>query len=109
MFKIAESPEFTHTVPVMVPVDGGHREDTLTVRYRVLPIERADDFDLNTGQGTVDFLKAVVAEVGDVVGPDDKPLPWNDRLRDQLFGLYYVRLALVNAYLKAVMKARMGN
>ncbi|WP_457650934.1 hypothetical protein [Profundibacter sp.] len=109
MFQIAANPEFTHNVPVMVPVDGGHEEKTLSVRYRVLPADEAEMFDLNTAAGTVDFLNAVIVSIDDVAGDDGKPLPYNDKLRDKLLDLYFVRIAIVNGYLRAVMKARVGN
>lgn len=33
MFKISESPEFTHKVVVPVPVDGGFKDETLMARF----------------------------------------------------------------------------
>ena len=93
----------------MVAVDGGHKEDTMSVRFRVLPADAAETFDLNTAEGTTDFLKEVIVSIDDVVDDNKKPLPYNDALRDRLLGLYFVRIALVNAYLRAVMKARVGN
>jgi len=44
------------------------------------------------------FLKAAVAGITDVVGDDDTPLPWNNDLRERLFGIYFVRLAQVNGW-----------
>ena len=109
MFKIATNPEFTHNVPVMVPVDGGHSEETLSVTFRQVPMADVEAYDLNTGSDTVSFLQTVIVSVNDVVGDDDKPLPYNDALRDRLLDLSNIRVAMVNAYLHAVMKARVGN
>ena len=109
MFMINDNPEFTHPVKVMTPVDGGHREDEMKVRFRVLSVDEVEGYDLNTPDGTKEFLKAVIVTIEDVVGEDKKPLPYNDALRDQLIGMYNVRAAMSNTYIRAVMKARVGN
>ncbi len=109
MFKIATNPEFTHKVTIKTPVDGGYREDTLKVRYRMMLVTETESYDLNTGPGTVDFLKAVIVSIDDVVGDDDKPLTYNDALRDQLLDMYNVRGAMVDGYLDAMRTARVGN
>lgn len=114
MFKIADKPQFTHDVPIMVPADmnsdgGGHQEHILRTTFKVLPISEASAFDLNLADGTTGFLKAVIVRFDDVVDGDGKPQTYSEELRDQLIDFHYVRAGLVNAYLRAVMKARMGN
>ncbi|PTX37164.1 hypothetical protein C8N34_1539, partial [Gemmobacter caeni] len=37
MFKLLQKPEFSHTVKLSVPVDGGHDTQTFTARFRALP------------------------------------------------------------------------
>jgi len=109
MFKIVENPEFTHVVPVPVPTDGGHREETMRVRYRVIGDDLADSFDLQDPNGVKDFLRAVIVRIDDLVGGDNKPLEWSADLRELVLGLPYARLALLRGYMTAVIKTRLGN
>ena len=109
MFVVAAEPKFTHTVEALVPTDGGHDKQSFKATFRVLPSDREEEFDLNTVQGSNDFLRAIVVtmdELGDAAG---KPLSYNDGLRDQLFRLPYVRTALVKTYFNAIQKATEGN
>ncbi len=101
-FKIVATPEFTHAVPVMVPVDGGHREETLRARFRVVPDEEAD-VDVKA------FLQKAFIGVEDLVDDSGKPVVWSDELRDRLIGIPFVRSALARAYMAAITKERLGN
>lgn len=109
MFKVIERPEFTHTVPVLVPVDGGHEEQSLKVRFRALPDDELGTFDHDTNEGTHAFLRVAIVRIEDVVGTDGKPVPYSDALRDQLLQFPFVRVALLRAYSAAVTGARLGN
>ena len=109
MFKIAPAPEFTHKVPVLVPVDGGHREEVLSVRYRVIPSEQMEAFD---GRNTEEFkvyLRSIVVSLNDLVDAADKPVAYTDQVREVVFDLPYARLAIARAYSAALTKARLGN
>jgi len=107
MFNITKKPEFTHTVTVLEPTDGGHTETDFKARFRVISDEEKNEF-LKDG-GTPAFLKAIIVSFEDIVGDDDKPMPYNDALRDQMIAIPYVNLALVNTYIRAVLKARVKN
>lgn len=110
MFKFVESPRFTHTIKVMVPIDGGYTPQTMDVTYQVLMADKDDDrFDLNTTDGSSAFLREVVIAVSDVVGADDTPLPYSDSLRDQLLKLPYVRAAMARGYFRAITDSAMLN
>ena len=109
MFKIVENPELTHTVGVLVPTDGGHREETMKVRYRVISDERANSYDLQDSEGMKNFLRDVIVEITDLVGGDKQPLTWSVDLREVILGLPYARLALLRGYMSAVVKTRLGN
>jgi hypothetical protein len=109
MFKIVKNPTFTHSVPVMVPVDGGHVEQSLKVKFRVVPQDELADHDLRTPEGTESWCRAVVAEFGDIVGEDNEPLPPSDEVTNTLFRTPYVQVALIRAYALAMAKARAGN
>ncbi len=110
MFTVTSQPTFTHTVKVLVPVDGGHQEQTLKVTYRVLASDTdEDEFDLNSTSGSTAFLKKAVVGLDDMVGADEKPLPYSDGVRDQLIKLPYVRVAMARGYYEAITKAALGN
>lgn len=107
MFKVTTEPKFTHPVTVMVPVDGGHKEQTFTCTFRVADVEALDK--LKDEEGQKGLLQRVICGMADLVGEDDQPLPYSDELRDQLIGVPYVRLAMLVAYTGAVTKAKAGN
>lgn len=109
MFKITKDPQFTHTVPVMVPVDGGHEEQTVKVRFRVRQIDDLNQHDRSTAEGTEAFLRSIVVRFEDVVDEDGNPVPSDTALTDQLLAVPYVRMAVVQSYFQAVNKAKLGN
>ena len=109
MFKIVSNPRFRHVVTVLVPVDGGHAEQTLGVTFRVLSSDEAEAHDLSTTAGMDAFLRAIVVGLDDVVDDDGHPLPFSDGMRDRVLGPMYVKLAVLRAYTAALGKARLGN
>lgn len=109
MFKLSSDPQFTHRVSVSTPVDGGHETETMSVRYRVIPVAEVTAFDLATEAGTTDLLNRVVVHVADLVADDGEALLWCDRVANNLFALPHVRLAIVQAYFAAVSEARRKN
>jgi hypothetical protein len=109
MFKIIQTPEFTHAVPVQVPADGGHREEVLKARFRVLSGEGCDVFALKTNEDITGFLARAVVGLEDIVDEAGAPVPYCDAVRDQVLALPYARAALLRAYIAAVTKARTGN
>jgi len=107
MFKVVSEPTFTHPVKVMVPVDGGHVEQTFKTKFRVLPLDD-EDADANEQSERATLRRAIVS-MSDLTGDDDQPVEYSDGLRDQLIAVPYVRIALMRAYISAVAKARVGN
>jgi hypothetical protein len=107
MFKVTADPTFTHKVRVMVPVDGGHTEQTFNATFGVMDVEELEK--LQDEEGQVAVLKKVIRTMSDLVGDDDQPLPYSDALRDKLIGVPYVRIAMFQTYLKAITKAKAGN
>ena len=106
MFTVTNSPTFTHPVPVMVPVDGGHEEQTLKATFKVVLVKVQD---LSTPEGTLAFLKEILVSLDDICDENAKPIAYSDKVRDQMLALPYVRLALTQTYMAAVTKARVGN
>src|SRR5690242_19073349 len=96
--KITSNPTFRHTVTVMVPVDGGFDKQTVDVTYNVVPAAEAATFTYGTAEGTTSFLLRAVAKVDGVVDDAGQPVPYSDKLREQLLALPFVRRALVDAY-----------
>lgn len=109
MFKVTANPTFLRSVSVEVPVDGGYSSETMKVTYRALPTSEAAKHDLNTAQGSTDFLRAAVVRIDDLVDEAGAALSYNDALRDQLFDMPYVRTALAREYFAAVAAAKRGN
>ncbi|MFN4091016.1 MAG: hypothetical protein ACK4QW_18495 [Alphaproteobacteria bacterium] len=109
MFTIAESPEFTHDVPVLVPVDDGQEERKLRTRFRAIPAAEADSFDLGSEEGRDAFLDRVVVGFHDLVDDAGRPVACTDEIRGRLMGYPFVRTALTVGYLRAVSGARLGN
>ncbi|MDK3072770.1 hypothetical protein QO034_06580 [Sedimentitalea sp. JM2-8] len=107
MLKITDTPEFTHTVRVQTPVDGGHREDTFKCRFRVV------EDDENDAGFTVDAVKArlrrIIVSMEDLADENGKPVPYSDEVRDRVLNLPHARIALLRAYAAAFAKERAGN
>ncbi|MEM5477173.1 hypothetical protein [Pacificibacter sp. AS14] len=110
MFKISQNHAFTHTVKVQTPIDDDEfRTDTFKARFKMLPSNEAEAFDLRSPEGTKDFVRAVVLSTEDILGEDNKPMPHTPELLEQLISVYAVRIEFVNTYFAAVTKARLGN
>lgn len=107
MFKVTTEPKFTHPVTVCVPTDGGHVEQTFKATFRVLDAEQLSPD--STVEGQIEDLRRVLVTMHDLIGEDDQPVSYSDALREQLIRLPYVRIALINAYVRGVTKAKQGN
>lgn len=109
MFVFDPKASFKHKVNVLVPVDGGHEEQSFEATFVVVPTDRIAQFDLSDSEQSAAFLREAIASVGDVVGPDKKPVVYSDKLRDALIAQPHVRTALARTYFEAVIKAQQGN
>ncbi len=109
MFKLEENPKFTHVVEVLVPADEGHVKQDMKVTFQAIPVGEFGQLDLSSAEDSTLFLQRIVVGVDDVVGPDNKPLPFSAELRDRLIAISYVRSAIVRTYFKAMGKAAEGN
>ncbi|KJS45893.1 MAG: hypothetical protein VR71_00030 [Roseovarius sp. BRH_c41] len=109
MFKIDQTPTFTHPVEIKVPADGGHDLQTLNATFRVLPDEEIEALDMRTTRGEREFLSAAIVSLDDIEDEKGNKLPYSHGLRDRLIGLAYVRVALVNAYYAALVGKRVKN
>lgn len=109
MFNIDEKPEFTHTVKVPVPCDGGFREDEFKARFRALTEEELKAFDNASVEGHKDLLRAVVIDLLDVENEQNKVMTFSSALLENMLGRSNVRLAMLRTYTEAVVGVRRGN
>lgn len=109
MFIVEDDPQFTHTVKVRVPVDGGFEEQSCKATFRVIPADEAATFDLSDGASSTEFLKRALVALDELGDKNGKHIPYNDALRDKLLGRQYFRVALARTYFDAVSPARAGN
>lgn len=107
-FKIIENPEFTHDVPVLIPCDGGHVEQSLKVRFRAISVDEMNTHTMY-GDGQEAYLRAVCVRFEDVVDGEGVPVPPSDELTTRLLGVPFIRVALIRAYTMAMSKAKTGN
>jgi len=109
MFTVVSEPMFVHPVTAMVPVDGGHEEQTFKAKFRVIGIDEAKGFDFHTAEGETLFLRRAIIELSELVDGAKNPVTYNDAVRDQVLRLPYAKLALMRSYIDGVGKAKSGN
>lgn len=107
MFTVATDPKFTIPVTVCVPQDGGHKEETCKVTFRVIDIDLIGDALTLEGQKHV--LRKVVVNIHELVDDDKQPITYSDEIRDKLIGWAFFRGALLQHYVRHVSKTRLGN
>ncbi len=109
MFKLTSNPTFKRDVTISVPVDGGFREETFEATFRVLPISQFKEFDVGTLEGQETFLRKVIAGLAGITDDAGKPVPYNDKLRDEMIDFSFIRSPLMKAYEQGIMGAREKN
>lgn len=109
MFKLTSNPTFTRTVTINIPVDGGFKEETFEATFRALPISQFKEFDVGTLEGQEGFLRKVIAKLGDITDEAGKPVPYNDKLRDEMIDFSFIRAPLMKSYEQGIMGARAKN
>ena len=102
MFKLQKAPTFTTTATLNVPTDEGQVEQTIGVRFKVMPKEAGE---LETDE----FLRRAILRVDDVVDEDNEPLPFGPELLEQLLATPFAVIGLIKAYWQALSGARSGN
>lgn len=107
--KLASNPTFTHVVRATVPQNGGFRDEVFKATFNVLSPNKMAEFDLSTGEGTTEFLKAAIVSLDEIADDSGQSLSYCDEIRDQVLALPYARTALINVYAKGVAGAKTGN
>jgi hypothetical protein len=99
-------PQFTHTVKVRVPVDGGHEDQSFKARFRVVDAEELAKIEVEEGaQGGSQAHPGVDGGTGRLRRQSRQLF---DALRDQLLQQTYVEISLYRTYLEAVAGAKTG-
>ncbi len=109
MFKLDANRTFARDVIVMVPIDGGFREETLKTVFIYRDVDYQGKFDLSKRDETTAFLEDIVNRFEGVVDDAGQPLMHGPELRRQLFAMHFVRQALISSYAKAVSQVAEGN
>jgi hypothetical protein len=109
MFNVTTRPEFTHTVHVQTPVDGGHKEETFQARFRVIDEEEGKSITFSQVSETKVYLRSIVVSMDDLGDSNNDAVSYNDEIREQMLALPHVRIALLRTYNEALAKARVGN
>jgi hypothetical protein len=109
MFDIDHEATFTVPVTVLVPIDGGHREETFDATYRVMPTSEAQDMNLRDGTTQREFLRKVVVSLNGIVDRNKNPIPFSAELLERVLDKPYASFALADAYGRAISKVKTGN
>ncbi|SFZ86004.1 hypothetical protein SAMN02983003_3176 [Devosia enhydra] len=99
MFNVAAIAHFYETVAI--------GDQSCDVTFLALPDGEVAEFDLSTAAGSKDFLRKVVIGFYDVKN-DGEPISFEDA-RELLLDRSWCRLALAEAYFRALPKAARGN
>jgi hypothetical protein len=109
VFHLTKDHTFTRDVRVLVPAQRGQISETLLVTFRTLNVDEIARFDLDTGEGTTKFLRAIVVHVDDITDENDQAIPYSDALRDRVIVTPFVRSALMRCYLDAIYPKPSGS
>ena len=109
MFKVVSDRTFTHDVEILTPVDGGHEKQTFKATFALLPLDDVKAVDTNAFDDVTAFLTKAVRHIDNLIDERGQPVPYSDRLRDQLIQEADVRTGLMRTYQKALTKAAEGN
>lgn len=109
MFKVDKTPTFSHTIPVNVPVDGGHEKQTMRVTFRLVDDETTAKHRTDTMAGQKEFLRLAIVKIDDLADPKKEPISYNDDVRDSILGLPYARNALLKGYSDGIVPGLLGN
>ena len=101
-FKLSKNPTFKVTAKINVPTDDGLVEQTVEVRFRLLP---KDDLQLPM----LEFMGRAVMNVEGSVDDAGAPLAWTDETAEQCLALPFFTAGLFKAYDYAVVGLKQGN
>lgn len=109
MFNVVTTPKFSRTVTVKVPDGDGHSEQTFKAYFKVVKDDELQGLSWFETDHVKDVLRKVLMSADDLVGDDNKPVPFSDDVREGLLSLPYVRVALLKTYTLAQIQDAAGN
>lgn len=101
-FKIVENPTFTTPATILVPTDNGQVEQTVSVRFRIMPLE---DLTLPLA----DFLAKAVINVDGIEDEAGVAKGWTDDVRALCLKLPFFQTGVLRAYQTALSGIKSGN
>lgn len=108
MFVMSDNPEFSTEAKGKLPGDAGD-EFSFNATFVALSKTEQNRFDLNTEEGTEDFLKRTLVGIDGVLDTAGAAVAFTDTTRDWLIDRAHTRSALVRAYFGAVYTSALGN
>ncbi len=101
-FKILTDPTFTTQAVINVPTDAGILEQTVTARFRMLPVE---DGELTLA----DFVAKALISLDGIENDKGEALVWSPALAKACLQYPFVQMGLWRAYGAAMVGAKQGN
>lgn len=101
-FKLILNPTFLTRAMITVPTDAGPVEQSLNVRFKVLPDE-AEALE------STEFLRQAILHLDDIVDDGNDAIPYSTELLEQVIARPFARVGLVRAYYQALAGAKAGN
>lgn len=101
-FKLSKNPTFKCTAKINVPTDDGIVEQTVEVKFRLLPFE---DMKLPSPE----FLGRAVINVDGIIDDAGVPLAWTTETADQCLALAFFVSGLMKAYDYSAVGLKQGN
>ena len=109
MFKVVKNPTFTATVKISAPTEGGVVSSSFTARFKAITISAAEQFNLLSAEGTLNYLRAILIGWEGVADENGEAISFNDAARDELLDIPFVRIGILDTYNAAMRGAKSGN
>jgi hypothetical protein len=107
MFKLKKSNIVWWPVTINEPADGGAViEHQCQIQFELIS---QDKFDELAQQGDIILLNSLVKGWQEILGTNNKDLPFTKKNTDAFFQVPFVRAALINGYMHAVSGAPSKN
>lgn len=113
MFKLAQSPSYSWSVKIELPVDGGKFEKaTFDAEFKRLSQTRINELRTEMekpGYSEIDLVKEVLLGWSGVVDADGNEVPYSEGARDQLLDIPTVAASIGIAFFESLAGARRKN
>lgn len=103
MLKIVKNPTFRVEAKLNVPTDDGMVEQSVQVKFRMLPNESFIDGNF------AEFINQAVIDVSGIEDENGKALDWTDDVKKQCMQYTWFFMGVFRAYVDAQNGARLGN